>query len=125
VLSCFQPNFTKMLSITTGTSPENFRQIELELFELRRFAWNMARRLQSIAKRVRCISFWLEPITFFTLGVLQKKFTRIFFVHTGISPENLKSIGKEFSEVSGPHRTLRLKYFVFTNGCKNFLSETQ
>jgi len=33
-------------------------------------------------------------------------------VHTGISSENLKSIGGEFSEFTGPHRTLRLQYFV-------------
>jgi len=38
-------------------------------------------------------------ITFFILDVLQKKITPIFFVFTAISPENLKSIGQEVSEL--------------------------
>jgi len=108
-----------MLFTPTRNSPE---KIEQELFELRSSAWNKARRLQCFSNRVRCISCWLERHNFFILGVLQKKFTRIVFVHTGISPENLNSIGQEFL---GPYRTLRLQYFVFTDGCKKFLSKTQ
>jgi len=37
VLGCFPRKFPQMLCILTGISPENFRNIEPELFELYNF----------------------------------------------------------------------------------------
>jgi len=55
-------------------------------------------------------------LTSFVLGVLQKKIIQIF-VTTGISPENLKSIGQELSELV-PYRTLRLQLFSHIVFCQ-------
>ena len=51
---------TIVLHIYRHISPESFRQVEQEPFELRSFTWNKARRIQCFSKRVRCISCWLE-----------------------------------------------------------------